>query len=106
MFRTTQPEIRTKQRPGGAGRLRLTRSIHGLAYSEEFTLFDGRPLPVTLDGASWVDWDQQGRLVFAAGGQILTRALTPDGAFVQRVLLDLNPTKPTRIAAPDWAGHW
>lgn len=65
-----------------------------------------RALPVTLDGASSADWDQQGRLVFAAGGQILTGALMADGAFVQRVLLDLNSSKPIGVAAPDWAAHW
>ena len=106
MFLTTQPEMRTKQRPGQAAILRLKRSIHGLDYSEEFALYDGHSLSVTLDDASWADWDQQGRLVFAAGGKIMTGALKHDGTFVQQLLLDLNPSKPSAIAAPDWAAKW
>lgn len=106
MFLTTQPEIRTKQRPGGAAILSLKRSIHGLHYSEQFKLLDGHSLSVTLGDASWADWDQQGRLVFAAGGRIMTGALTRDGNLEQHLLLDLNSSKPTAIVAPDWAAHW
>jgi len=69
MFLTTQPEVRTKRQPGGAVSLGFKRSIHGLDYSEEFAVLEGgRELSVTLDNASWADWDQQGRLVFAAEG--------------------------------------
>ena len=107
LFRTTQPEIRTKRRVTGPEMLRLRRSIHRLDYSEEFTLLDpGRSLSVILAQASWADWDQQGRFVYAAGGKIMTGVLGDDGKLVQRVLLDLNPSKPVAIATPDWAASW
>jgi hypothetical protein len=107
IFLTTQPEVRTKRQPGGAVSLGLKRSIHGLDYSEEFAVLEGgRELSVTLDNASWADWDQQGRLVFAAEGKLMTGELTRDGEFIQQLLLDLNPSKLTALATPDWAANW
>jgi hypothetical protein len=107
MFVTTQSEVRIKSRPGGLESIRLTRSIHGLDYAEEFTLLGpGRSFSVALDGASWADWDQQGRLVFAAGGKVMTGELRHDGSFVQRSLLDLNSSRPSPVTTPGWAARW
>lgn len=105
MFSTTQPEIRTKLRPGTSQSLQLIRSIHGLNCSEEFVLIDRRR-SVNLDSASWADWDQQGRLVIAAQGRIYTGALDEDGNMVKHELLNLNLSKPKTIAAPAWAASW
>jgi len=107
LFRTAQPEIRTKLRPGTSQFIRFTRSIHGLDYSEEFELMDNaRSLSVSLDGVSWADWDQQGRLVIGAGGRILAGSLDGNGNLVQQELLDLNSSKPMAISAPTWARSW
>jgi hypothetical protein len=93
-------------RPGGAESIKLTRSIRGLDYAEEFTLLGIGQSSVALDGASWADWDQQGRLVLAAGGRVIRGELGRDGSIVQRVLLDLNSSKPAPVSTPDWAAQW
>jgi len=36
----------------------------------------------------------------------MTGTLEHDGTFIQQLLLDLNPSKPTAMAAPDWAANW
>jgi hypothetical protein len=107
LFLTVQPEIRMKPLPGTSQFIRLTRSIQGLKSSEEFALIDDRrSVSVSLDGASWADWDQQGRLVLAAGGKILAGSLDGNGNLVQQELFNLNPSKPTSISTPTWAASW
>jgi len=57
-----------------------------------------------LDGASWADWDQQGRLVFAKDGKLFgARAI---GRPELELLADFNGHKPARITAPERARTW
>jgi len=95
MFETLTPEIREKRNPKGSHAIQLTRSIESLDYSEQFEItFTGQSKIMPIDRASWVDWDQQGRLVFARDGKIFAGDIDEEGHLVERELTDLNSSKP------------
>jgi hypothetical protein len=107
MFETLTPEVRVKRNPKGSHAIQLTRSIESLDYSEQFEItFTGQSKIMRIDRASWVDWDQQGRLVFARDGKIFAGDIDKEGHLVERELTDLNSSKPEPIPAPDWAVNW
>lgn len=107
MFETLTPEIREKRNPKGSHAIQLTRSIESLDYSEQFEItITGQSKIMPIDRASWVDWDQQGRLVFARDGKIFAGDIDEEGDFVERELTDLNSSKPEPFPAPDWAVNW
>jgi hypothetical protein len=107
LFHTVQPEVREKTSPNGLQAIQLTRSIENLDYTEEFAVRNLKQIrSVVLDGASWVDWDQQGRLVFARGGKIFAGSLNDSGHLVEHQLVDLNPSKPSPLPPPEWATKW
>jgi len=106
MFRTIRPEIREKENSRHSQAIRLTRSIEQLDYTEEFEIRDTKRLSiVSIEGASWADWDQQDRLVFARDGRVFWATLE-SGHLVKEQLIDLNPYKPTARRAPEWARKW
>jgi hypothetical protein len=103
LYVTLQPEIREKLNPGGTHTIRLTRSISTLDYSEEFCVTDiKRSILKQLDRASWADWDQQGRLIFAQDGKLYA-GLINNAQISEKVLIDLNASKPISFPAPEWA---
>ena len=107
MYHTVQPEIREKSNPSGSQLLRLTRSIEILDYSEEFAVLPGgESVAVGIDRASWVDWDQQGRLVFARDGKVFAGHIDAEGHLVEDELMDLNSSKPEPMPPPEWAAKW
>jgi hypothetical protein len=107
LFHTVQPEVREKAGPNRTYVIRLTRSIERLDYSEEFELRHVNGSLVTkIDRASWADWDQQGRLVFARDGKIFAASIKDSGNLVEDLLIDLNPSKPKQLAPPEWATKW
>jgi len=107
LFHTIQPEVREKANPDGSQVIRLTRSIEGLDYSEEFAVRSlKQPHTMEMDRASWAEWDQHGRLVFARDGKILVGMIKDDGRLAADELVDLNSGKPTAIRAPQWATKW
>ncbi len=55
-----------------------------------------------LGQATWADWDQQGRLVLAQGGRLLTWT-PPD---IVEEIADFNPQTPESVATPSWAQTW
>lgn len=57
-----------------------------------------------LVGASWADWDHDGRLVFARDGKLF-RLRGEHPAQVQLVA-DFHDRRPDRITAPAWARTW
>ncbi len=60
---------------------------------------------LSIEGARWADWDQARRLVFVREGKIFAGEL--DGETLSETLLiDLNPNKPYRMKAPEWATKW
>ena len=104
---TTQPEVREKTNPNRTHAVRLTRSIECLDYSEDFAIRDVRQfLVANIARASWVDWDQQGRLVFARDGKIFAASIKGDSNLIEELLIDLNPLKPKPISPPQWATKW
>jgi hypothetical protein len=107
MYLTLQPEIREKVRPHESQVIQLTRSIEILDYSEEFAVaMSGRSAFKPIERASWADWDQQGRLVFARDGKIFGARLDDRGHLVERELADFNSSKPESVPSPDWASKW
>jgi hypothetical protein len=107
MFHTVQPEVREKANPSRTHVIQLTRSIECLDYSEDFAVRSvKRSLAVDIAGASWADWDQQGRLVLARDGKILAASIKSDNNLVEELLIDLNPSKPEPLPPPEWATKW
>ena len=107
MYRTVRPEIREKLGPDCEHVIRLTRSIERLDYAEEFALRNVKSLAMnTIERASWVDWDQQGRLVFARDGKIFAGEISSNCRMREKLIADLNPNKPESKAPPEWATRW
>lgn len=96
-----------KANPDHTHAIRLTRSIERLEYSEEFALCNLK-LPVVrqMDRASWVDWDQRGRLVSARDGKIFAASISTDCHLAEEQLADLNPSRREAVPAPEWATKW
>jgi len=107
LFHTIQPEVREKFNVGRTHVIRLTRSIECLDYAEEFAVRSTKQSVVTeIDRASWVDWDQQGRLVFARGGKIFAGSMEDNGPLTEKQLIDFNQSKPGLLPDPKWATEW
>jgi len=107
MYRTNQPEIRERSLPNGNLAIRLTRSISRLDYSELFDLSDQQQSILTpIVGASWVDWDQRGRLIIARQGKISVGELAGGGSIREQILIDLCGSKPAPTRSPKWAQSW
>jgi hypothetical protein len=107
LFHTLQPEVREKANPGGTHVIQLTRSIECLDYSENFTVRNvNQFLPKNILRANWVDWDQQGRLVFARDGKIFAASIKDGGNLAETLLIDLNSLRPKPLPPPEWATKW
>jgi hypothetical protein len=104
-FRTVQPEIREKA--NGSRTIRMTRSKESHDYSDEFDMVSVHTGAVTtIERAGWVDWDKRGRLIIARDGRISIGDIDKAGRLTEKVLADLNPSKPTPLVAPHWAQTW
>ncbi len=107
LFHTVQPEVREKVGPNRTHAIRLTRSIEELDYSEEFAVRHVKQSLMTeIKRASWADWDQQGRLVFARDGKVFAASIRENGNLAEELLIDLNPSKPDPQPPPEWATKW
>lgn len=107
MFHTIQPEVREKANPSRTHVIQLTRSIECLDYAEDFALRSVKQFhAANIARASWVDWDQQGRLVFAQDGKIFAASIKGDSDLVEKLLVDLNTSKPNPLPPPEWATKW
>lgn len=107
MYRTIQPEIREKVNSAGEYAIRLERSITRLSYTEVFSIRALKSSMIwNIAGASWVDWDQQGRLVIAQDGKVFAGSIHSNGRVEKKLLLDLNASKPELLAPPNWAMKW
>lgn len=107
LFRTLQPEIRHKISPDRKFLIQLIRSIEGLDYSEEFSVgVATNSPPKAIERASWADWDQQGRLVFARDGKVYSAQMGERGDIFERELADFTSSKPTAVPSPLWATNW
>lgn len=75
-------------------------------YFDEHELFDGTSGSVLpLAGAEWADFDQAGRLVYAANGQLRAGDVV-GGRVVERVIADLNGMTFQAVPPPTWALRW
>jgi hypothetical protein len=106
-YTTHRPDIREKPNADGSLIIRLTRSIEEHDYAEEFAVLNGEGFILfQIERASWADWDLRGRLVFARDGRILEGQLGDKRILDERVLVDLNPSKPVAVRSPEWASRW
>lgn len=111
MFRTIQPEVLDKRSPSCGLSIRLTRSIQGtdrsLDYSEEFAVLGLEHAGIlAITRASWVDWDQNGRLVFCRDGKVFAARIQDGCSMVEKELADFNSLKPTPLPPPEKATRW
>lgn len=58
-----------------------------------------------LDEASWADWDQRGRLVFAKGSHLFASDSIENPLEV-KMIADFYANTPIHVEAPRWATHW
>ena len=108
------PESWTRTQPNGAWQ--AARRLHGFlrqksglmrTWDETFAVRSpDRQTEIPLPKATWVDWDQRGRLVLARDGCIVAATWDADGQITEQLLADFNSTKPAPIAAPAWANEW
>lgn len=104
-FRTIQPEVREKSSRNQF--LRVTRSVNRLDYSEEFSVSDRNKLHVTvIDRASWADWDQKARVIFARDGKAFAGKLNDNGVWSETELADFNSSRPQPMLSPPHAKKW
>ena len=69
---------------------------------ETFAIIPKAGAPVTIPGAGWAEFDQQGGVVFARCGKVFRGLLTRDG--VREVeLIDLNANRPPTKLSSDAA---
>ena len=105
-YMTYTPEAREKPDPHGAHALVMRWAIAGY---DDVTHFSAKDLSTgveqPLDGVTWADWDQSGRLVMVADGKLFAGEIGPHGVD-RRELADFNRNKFEAIEAPDWAKQW
>jgi hypothetical protein len=108
--RTLREEVWERRHPSLPVTLRLR--CHGYDFSrpggpyvESFEVDFADAGVRTLPEASWADFDQRGRLVFARQGRLFTAAFGR-GLGAAREIVDLDPSRPESVAAPPWAHRW
>ena len=106
-----RPTIWQKAHPSGRYRLRWILRAHefdrlGGAEVSDYEIEEvASRMRVPVVGATWTEWDQRGRLIFARDGQLhATSAAEPGGAAA--MLADFNDQRPYELPAPDWARTW
>jgi len=71
-----------------------------------YTVYRVEGEPLAVFEATWADWDQQGRLVAAAGGHVLAGEFRKQGGLLWRQLAAMTEEKPTPMETPTWAKRW
>jgi hypothetical protein len=106
-FHTVLPEVREKRSRDQKQLLRLTRSVEGFDYTEEFLVISVKKLQSkTIPRASWADWDQNGRVIFARDGKVFAGQLTDSGTWKETELADFNSSRPQPLPSPPQAKKW
>jgi hypothetical protein len=106
-YATDCPEISSKRHP--ALGINLLRSVSERKYEtvNKYSLEDcegGEQRNVV--GATWADFDQRGRLVFAGGGRLFAADLSSSMEFAPVEIADFNDDEPVQIEPPEWARVW
>lgn len=68
-------------------------------------LYRAETEPHPIEGATWADWDQRGRLVFARAGKLFAAQVAGDRIY-ETELADFNSQAPAPLPAPVWAAVW
>lgn len=84
-------------------RLQLDFNWQDMKFSLIDTMAE-RPESGVLDDATWADWDDDGRLVFARDGKLFRICL--DRRSDIQLIADFYDRKPNRLIAPTWACTW
>jgi hypothetical protein len=82
------------------------RGFRGGRDRSLYKLYRAEGEPLATFEAHWADWDQQGRLVAAAGGRVLAGKFTRKRELLWRQLTAMNEEKPTPMETPAWAQSW
>lgn len=101
--------VHERVQPHGSLALLMT-STYVLSEGKIHQMFivkdDLRRISIRIEGAVWVEWDTQGRLVYTKEGKLFAGEITTSGELVSHELADFNNVKPERTKSPDWARVW
>jgi hypothetical protein len=109
--RTDETATEVWERPGPDGTRTLVMTLtsatnvgtFGGRYLVEYAVRDeAQGTVVPLGQATWADWDQNGRVVIAQGGRLMSWTPLDE----RHVIADFNPQLPQPEAAPDQAKEW
>lgn len=106
-FATDRPEVWSKRHPELKVNLLMENSFRKFSIVSSYSLEDRETRekhPVV--GATWADWDQQGRLVFAGNGCMFVAELLEPGHIDPVQIADFNNDEPAEITPPEWARTW
>ena len=104
---TVQPGVQEKNSRNGSNVIQVTRSTKGWDFEETFSVTDRGKLHVkNIERASFANWDQKGRLIFARDGKIWTGRLSKSGLWSEKEIADFNSSKPQTMPPPFKATHW
>jgi hypothetical protein len=116
-YRYTRHGWRTEQaeewdRPNSCRTVVLRRRLDAICfrrlggpYVESFRLVLSGGETVPIQEATWADWDQQGRLVFARDGKLWSGSL--EGEYLkEQELADFNSNVPQPCETPEDAKRW
>lgn len=59
-----------------------------------------------LEGTTWIDWDQQGRLVYARDGKLFASLDTENNPLQVQEIADFNANTPNSVIAPYTTKKW
>lgn len=106
-FATDTPEILCKCHPEYGVSLLMESSFKKFDIVSRYSLEDnktGERYPIT--GATWADWDQQGRLIFVKYGGLFTANLSEFAEIEAIQIADFNNDEPVEITPPEYAEKW
>ena len=106
-FETLVPEIRERAHSNGRLRVRLTRRLDNVRYSEHFSVEGPHgEVPIVLKRVSWLDWDHRDRLVALASGGIWAAKVRGSTVGEFSRVADLANHRFEARPTPQWAKEW
>jgi hypothetical protein len=98
-----RPQILRKTRIGA--KYTLLKKACPSEQAQYYLLDQGTDTEAKISNATWADWDQRDRLVFAREGKLLA-VEGSDSIEKAQELADFNSQQFTEVIAPEWAQHW
>jgi hypothetical protein len=104
-WQSNEPHVWHKPSPDGKFRLEMG----WIVYDRDLFTFDlhdtGRGTRTVLNGVTWADWDQRGRLAAVREGHVVI--IDPSRPNDDALMLeDFNPQTPEAMVSPGWARRW